>query len=96
MYIGAGKVFCMLEVLSRFDRRGPTEPLFYIHREKKNLKKNHVDSGIFQILLEIQAKLKNCLCTRKKQKNTKKKCVFPEISNCSKIFSRKDIHTFDI
>jgi len=40
VYIGAGKVFCMLEVLSRFDRRGPTEPLFYIHRKKKFEKKS--------------------------------------------------------
>ena len=95
MYIGAGKVFCMRKVLSKADRRSLTESLFYIHRGEK-FEKNLVESGIFQILLEIQAKLKNCLCTRKKQKNTKKKCFFAEISNCSKIFSRKDINTFDI
>ena len=40
VYIGAGKVFCMSKVLSKADRRGLTESLFYIHRGKKFEKKS--------------------------------------------------------
>ena len=92
VYIGAMKIFYMFEVLSRLDRRGQTEPLFHIHR-KKNFEKKSCRKWNFSNPIGNPSQIEKL---SKKQKNTKKKCVFPEISNCSKIFSSKDIHTFDI
>ena len=94
-YIGAMKIFYMFEVLSRLDRRGQTEPLFHIHR-KKNFEKKSCRKWNFSNPIGNPSQIEKLLMYTQKTEKYQKKSVFTENSNCSKIFSRKDINTFDI
>ena len=79
----------MLEVLSRFDRRGPTEPLFYIHRKKKIWKKIMSTVEFFKSYWKSKPNWKIAYVHAKNRKIQKKNVFFLKFQIALKFFLEK-------